>query len=447
MKVTIEQLSPVQRKLNFEIPPERVGEEMAKAYRTFQNTARIKGFRAGKAPRSLVERHFGEQVASEVSSLLVEESYAQALEEHHLPVVTRPQIVVEKLVLGQPFRYSATVEVRPDLTAIDYEGIEAEKQVRKVEDKEIESALNRLAETFAQLHPITDRDRIEQADIVRLDYTASVNGKLIPGMQGKDRLIEMGKESLFPGFQEHLLNTRLGAVTEFTLPLPESEESSGNPSRFATFRVTARELTRKEIPPLDDEFAKDHGECDTLEELRERVSHNLQQALDRRADSQVEEEIISQLLNRNPFEVPPSLVREQELRILMDAGLLRPGGDFLAAEAALPETWREQFVSQAQRQVQAVLLLDALVTQLGLVVTEEEVNQRIEEFIAANSAERRQQIEALYGRHENRHSLEKRLLHEKALHFVIARAKVKVVEKGGADEEEMRGVAGEEEKD
>src|SRR5262249_35085253 len=163
-----------------------------------------------------------------------------------LPVVTRPQIVAEKLILGQPFRYSATVEVRPDLTVTNYEGIEVEKQIRKVEDKEIDSALNRLVETFAQLHPITDRDRVEQGDIVRLDYTASVNGKPIPGMQEKDRLIEMGKETLFPGFQEHLLNVRLGVLTEFTLLFPESEESSDESSRSAAFRVTVRELTRKE---------------------------------------------------------------------------------------------------------------------------------------------------------------------------------------------------------
>src|SRR5262249_10206494 len=159
MKVTIEPITTVQKKLSFEIPPERVGEEIEKAYRTFQSTARVKGFRAGKAPRPLLERHFGEQVAAEVSSLLVEESYAKALEEHLLPVVTQPQIVTEKLIPGQPFRYSATVEVRPDITVADYEGIAVEKRIKKVGEQDVENALNRLAESFAQLHPVTDRDQ------------------------------------------------------------------------------------------------------------------------------------------------------------------------------------------------------------------------------------------------------------------------------------------------
>src|SRR5262249_13062329 len=238
MKITIEPITSVQKKLSFEIPPERVGEEIEKAYRTFQHSARVKGFRAGKAPRPLLERHFGEQVAAEVSSLLVEESYSQALEEHLLPVVTRPQIVTEKLVPGQPFRYSATVEVRPDLTVVDYEGLTVEKRVRKVAEKEIESALNHLAESFAQLHPVTYRDRVDHGDVERVHYAAFVNGKPIPGLQGKGRLVEMGKENVFPGFQEHLLGMLRGTTTEFAVAFPESGDSPEGPERFATFRVT-----------------------------------------------------------------------------------------------------------------------------------------------------------------------------------------------------------------
>ncbi|MBI3300531.1 MAG: trigger factor [Deltaproteobacteria bacterium] len=438
MKVTIEPLSLVQKKITFEIPSERVGEEIEKAYRTFQHSARVKGFRAGKAPRPLLERHFGERVAAEVSSLLVEESYAKALEEHPLQVVARPHIVAEKLVLGQPFRYSATVEVRPDITVTDYEGIEVEKQVRTVEEQEIDSALTRLAESFAQLHPVTDRDRVEQGDVVRLDYTAFVNGRPVPGLQGKGRLVEMEKENVFPGFQEHLLGARQGATTEFSLLLPEPEGPAGGSGRLATFRVTVHELARKEVPPLDDEFAKDHGECATLAELREKVCRSLQQAVDRHAESQMEDELLTQLLSRNPFEVPPSLVQEQEQRLLIEAGVLRPGGDPAAAAATLPESLREEFAARARRQVQVALLLDALAKQLDLSVSEEELDQRIAEFVAATGVERQQQLEAFYARAENRRALHSRLLHEKALRFIVDKARIKAVE---------RGVAGEGEKD
>jgi len=446
MKITIEPITSVQKKLSFEIPPERVGEEIEKAYRTFQNTARVKGFRAGKAPRPLLERHFGEQVAAEVSSLLIEESYAKALEEHLLPVVTQPQIVTEKLIPGQPFRYSATVEVRPDITVADYEAIAVEKRMRKVGEQEIENTLNRLAESFAQLHPVTDRDQIDHGDVVRLDYTAFLNGKVIPGLQGKDRLVEMGKENIFPGFQEHVLGMRRGGTAEFPLAFPKSDDSPDDSARVATFQVTVHDLTRKEVPRLDDEFAKDHGECATLAELREKVSHNLQQAADQQAENQMEEELITQLLSRNPFEVPPSLVREQEHHILLEAGIVRAGEDPAARKAALPEGLREEFTSRARRQVQIVLLLDALAKQLGLAVSEEDLRQHIEEIIAANGVERRQQIEAFYAKEENRHALERRLLHEKALRSVVDKAAIKIVEESETGEG-LGGVAGGEEKD
>src|SRR2546427_2122520 len=244
MKVLIEPLSPVQQKISFEIPPERVGEEVEKAYRALQHKARLKGFRAGKAPRPLLERHFGEQVAAEVSSLLVEESYSQALEEHLLPVVTRPQIVTEKLIPGQPFRYSATVEVRPDITVADYEGLTVEKRVQQVREQDIDNALSHLAESFAQLHPVTDRDHVDHGDVVRLDYTAFLNGKPIPGLQGKDRLVEIGKENVFPGFQERLLGMRRGATAEIAPAFSQSADSPDTPAPVATFRVTVHDIAR-----------------------------------------------------------------------------------------------------------------------------------------------------------------------------------------------------------
>ncbi|MGE0680826.1 MAG: trigger factor [Candidatus Binatia bacterium] len=445
MKVTIEAINAVEKKLNFEIPPERVREETEKMYHSLQVSTRIKGFRAGKAPRALIERQFGEQVAAEVGAHLVEESYAQAIEEHQLPVVTPPRVVAEKMMLGQPFRYSATVEVRPEVSVVNYEGIEVEKQVRQVQEKELEDALSRLAESFAQLHPVGDRAQVENGDVVRLDFAAFVNGKPIPGLQNKGRLIEMGKEIIFPGFQERLLGAKKGSVEEFSLPLPEDQASETPPNRQADFRVIVHELLHKEVPQLDDEFAKDHGECDTLAELREKVRQNLQQALERRTEAQLEETILTQLVDRNPVEVPPSLVREQERRMLIEAGILRPEEDLPAEQAALPEQLREEFSARARRQVQTFLLLDALAKQLNVVVSEEEIQKRIEEIITANGIERREQIVALYERPENHSSLERRLQQEKTLRLVTDKAQVKVVEKSVPEEE--AGVAATEEKD
>ena len=447
MKVTIETLNAVEKKLNFEIPPERVGEEVEKMYRSLQHSAKIKGFRAGKAPRTLIERQFGDQVAAEVGAQLVEESYAQAVDEHKLPIVTRPRVVAEKLIIGQPFRYSATVEVWPEIAVDNYEGIKAEKQVRKVQESEVEETLNRIAESFAQLHPVEGREQIEDGDVVRLDFTASINGKPIPGLQGKGRLVEVGKENIFPGFQTHLLGLKKGGVGEFSLPVPndQSDENETTHNRLANFRVTVHELLRKELPQLDDEFAKDHGECETLSELREKVRQNLQQSIERRSEAQLEEEVLAQLLTQNPFEVPPSLVREQERHMLVEAGLMRPEDSLSLQEIALPEKLKEDLSSRARRQVQSFLLLDTIAKKLKILVSEEEIQKRIEDIVAASGVERRQQIEALYSHQENRANLARRLEQERTLRLVVEKANVTVVEKSA--EEGDADVAGAEEKD
>jgi trigger factor len=440
MKALVESLSSVQKKINIEVPPERVQEEMEKTYRTFQQNAQVKGFRAGKVPRPVLERRFGEQVAAEVSSHLVEETYRQALQEHALQVVTDPQLVTEKLIPGQPFRYSATVEVRPEVTVSNYEGVEVEKRTSKVTDEEVNNALTRLAEDFAQLHPISDRDRVENGDVVTIDYSTSVGGRSLPGLQGNGRFVEIGKEAIFPGFQEKLLGAQKGETLQFSLPMPqradEPDPESPTTERVVAFRVTIHDLARKEIPALDDEFAKDHGECDTLDELREKVRQNLQQAADRRADNQVQDALLTRLLEANSFEVPPSLVREQMRRMLVETGVVRPNADGSVNEAGLPDSVREEFLTQARKQVQSVFLLDALAKQENLTVSDEEVQKQIAEVTASVGVERQSQVDAYYAREENQRLLRNRLLHDKALRFVIEKAAVKIVEGDVAGAEE-----------
>lgn len=421
MKVTIESISPIQKKLSVEIPPERVTQEIERSYRAVQNNARLKGFRAGKVPRPLLERHFGEQIAAEVSSLLVEESYGRALAEHAIPAVSRPQIVAEKLIIGQPFRYAATIEVRPEVVIKDYEGIEVERKVRKVGEEEVARTLDRLAESFSQLRPITERETVALGDVVTLDYSAFQRGKPVPGMQGKNRMVELKQGTAPPGFVEHLVGARRGETVQFSVSL--AEHVTLGQGALTTFRVTVREIARKEKPPLDDEFAKDHGECATLAELRAKVLENLQQAANRQADRQLEDALISKILERNPFEVPSSLVQDQLQRLLAESGVQQPGD-----VTALPETVRDDLTRRARKQVQTIFVLDAIARQAGLTVSEEELHRRIDEILSTVSVEHRPRLEALYAQPESRETLQDRLLREKALRFLVDKAKITTIE-------------------
>ncbi len=444
MKVSIESVDSVQRRLAFEIPAERVGQEVEKAYKTVQKQARLKGFRPGKVPRAVLEQYFGEQVVDDVSSLLVQESYPRAVEENELHVVTQPHITTEKLIPGQPFRYSATVEVRPAITITDYEGIEVEKQLETVAEEEVESTLQRLTESFTQLHPVLDREQVEDGDVLTLDYVALRDGRPVPGLEAKGRLIEMGRETLLPGFQDNLMGAQRGRALQFSVSLPKSEEkaeqiegagqetgsikSAETSEQSLLFRVTIHDISRKEIPVLDDDFAKDHGECETLEALRNKIRDNLQSAADRRVENQMHEALLAGIYEKNPFEVPPSLIREQLRQLFVESGIQRQEEDVSVGEGRLTDELREQFTVRARQSVQSAFLLDALIEHLSVSVTEEDVRQKIEE-LSASGAEQQRQVEAFYAKGENRQSLERQLMREKAIQAVVDKAQIKTVDK------------------
>ena len=444
MKVSIESVDSVQRRLAFEIPAERVGQEVEKAYKTVQKQARLKGFRPGKVPRAVLEQYFGEQVVDDVSSLLVQESYPRAVEENELHVVTQPHITTEKLIPGQPFRYSATVEVRPAITITDYEGIEVEKQLETVAEEEVESTLQRLTESFTQLHPVLDREQVEDGDVLTLDYVALRDGRPVPGLEAKGQLIEMGRETLLPGFQDNLMGAQRGRALQFSVSLPKSEEqaeqiegagqetgsikSAETSEQSLLFRVTIHDISRKEIPALDDDFAKDHGECETLEALRNKIRDNLQSAADRRVENQMHEALLAGIYEKNPFEVPPSLIREQLRQLFVESGIQRQEEDVSVGEGRLTDELREQFTVRARQSVQSAFLLDALIEHLSVSVTEEDVRQKIEE-LSASGSEQQRQVEAFYAKGENRQSLERQLMREKAIQAVVDKAQIKTVDK------------------
>lgn len=428
MKVSIESLSPVQTKISVEIPAERVQAGLETAYKNYQNQVQIKGFRAGRIPRHVIERRFGERITAEVGSVLVEESLPKAIEEHQLAIVTKPQVVTERLVPGTPFCYSATLETKPELKSIAYQGLRVDKTVATVTDQAVEDALTRLADSLAQLQPIPDRAHVESGDVVTLDYRAQRNGQPIAGLEGSGRLVEVGKETLLPGFQEKLIGALKGHALTFSLPLlqePGADDSNVHDSPSADFRVVIHDIARKEVPALDDEFAKDHGECDTLDELRTKLRDNLEQNAKRRAEQQMHTDLLSQMLSNNPFEVPPGLVREHAQRLFMETGLQRQvGTDF--DDPSMPETVRDEVVGRARRHIESTWLLDALAEQLGLTVSEDEVDRKISELAMAN-AEQRRQLETIYADSDNRRMLKSRLLREKALDTVMEKADVQTV--------------------
>jgi trigger factor len=417
-KITLEELGPSRKRLQIEIGAPTVQAEIDRAFALVGRQARLPGFRPGKAPRQVLERMFGDQVRREVLGRLVEESFHHAVHEHQLAVVGTPEIDADVLTPGEALRYSATVDVRPAIVLTGLSGFEARKPSAVVTDDDIARVIESLRESVAQLRPITDRQVVEAGDVVSLNLSSRIEGGEPSHREGV--LLEAGGGSFPLALERQIVGQYRGARLSLKVPYPEDY---GNPSlagKSVDFEVEVVDLRTKELPPLDDEFARDHGRSETLDALNARVRADLQRQADERAEGAVREAILDQLIARHPFEVPVSLVDRRADALLASLDIRLPEGT--EQEPALARL-REQLRPRAEREVRADLLLDAIAEQEGLTPDDDAVTKEIESF-AASEAQSPERVRALYERPEARSALKVRLGRRRALERLVSLARI-----------------------
>jgi len=425
-KITLEELGPSRKRLQIEIGAPTVQAEVDRAFALVGRQARLPGFRPGKAPRQVLERMFGDQVRREVLGRLVEESFHHAVHEHHLAVVGTPEIDADVLTPGEALRYSATVDVRPEIVLGDLGGFEARRPAAVVTDQDVERVIESLRESVAQLRPITDRQVVEAGDVVSVNLTSRVEGGEPSQRDGV--LLEAGGGSFPLALERQLVGQHRGARLSLTVPYPADYSNPSLAGRSVTFEVEVVDLRAKELPPLDDEFARDHGRADTLADLRTRVRADLQRQAEERADGAVRDAILEQVLARHPFEVPASLVDRRSDAIIGALDIRLPEGS--EQEPALARL-REQLRPRAEREVRADLILDAIAEREGFIPDEEAVEREIESF-AGREGQSPERIRALYERPEARSALRVRLGRQKALEHLVSTARI-VPESGSGE--------------
>ena len=425
MESTVESLSPIKKKIGIAVPPEEVRAEIDEAYRGLAQRARIKGFRPGKVPRPILERYYGEQVRSEVMSKLIQESYARALAEHHLHAVARPEIVAEEVRPEEGLRYSATIEIKPDFELRDYAGVEVARTVAPVDEAEVDAQLERVRQSFAQMVKRDDRDTVENGDLVEIAYTGVVEGRALKGASAESRVIEVGSQTFPPPFEERLVGVRRGESVHIDVAYPDHHRSPEIAGKTVTFRVEVKEIGQKVLPALDDEFAKDHGECASLEELREKIRASLRARAEHDADEQVRATLIKQLIERTPIDVPDSLVEQRFAGMLRELGIpadtsAAAGNPELQAEL---DRIRTELRTRARDSVHAALLLERVAHLEHLEVTDQEIDERIAQIVRAAPRER-ERLADLYRSHEARHEVRDHIAEQKALEWLVARARI-----------------------
>ncbi len=428
MKVDVDILSPIQRKIHIEIPGQAVREEFSRVYGALGQRAKIKGFRPGKIPRTVLEGIYGDEAKSQTLSRLVEQSLREAVKEKGLHVVSPPEVESGELVEGSPFSFSAVVEIKPEIEVKNYLGLEVERIKMAVEDGQVDEALSGFQDAHAHLQPVEDRDVVEQGDCVLLDFSGTVDGKPFPGSQGENTLLQVDGGSALSQFEEAMVGLKKDMDHNISVTYPKDYGNPELAGKAVDFRVHIKEIKKKILPSLDDEFAKDYGECASLAELKDKVRARLESELREIQNRELKEQLLTRLIETHPFEVPTAMV-DQQLRYLMERHQrqIESGGSTAAGQAPSAEELRKELNPQAQRQVQVMLLVENITAKEKIAVADLEVQQRIDEVVRSVK-ERGTVVRDFYRRDEAREELRSQMVFDKTLNFLLEKAKVEEVE-------------------
>jgi len=426
IQVQTTESGPVQRTLEVEVAPERVRKTFDRVYKELGRNARVKGFRPGKVPRSVIRKLHGGTAAEEVERLLVTQTLGEAVEQTGVQPVVEPAVEAPTPEEDAAYRYRVTLEVKPEITLPELEGLPARRPAVDVDEADVERELERLRERNAPLVEEPEDTPAARGHVLTLDFTGRVDGDTFPGGTAQGHELELGAGRFVPGFEEQLEGARAGDDLQVRITFPEGYGAADLAGREAVFDVHVHAIRRRDLPALDDEFAKDVGDFETLGDLRARIRSELAEAREREAKSAVERSVMDTLLERTAFDVGPGLVERQLESRLRSAHRQLEGS---VPEASLHEQlarWREAWRPQAEREVRESLVLEAVAREAGLSVEDEALDARIEEVAARQGVDARQ-LRRAYEERGLLDGLRGQLLEEQSLAWLVERAKVKEI--------------------
>jgi len=424
MKVSVEEINPIKKKMSVEVPEEQVIKEVDSFYRELSQKAKIKGFRPGKVPRNILERHFKDYVKTEVIQKLIQESYPQALSEAKLHPISNPLIDPGEMEGGKSFQYAATIEIKPEIKLEGYIGLKIEGKKEEVKDEEVEERLKNLQNLHAQLKTVSDPRPVQPGDFVILDYEASMENKPLDEGKATDFTVEVGSGRFIPDFEEKLVGLKPEEEKEIAVSFPEDYGYKKWAGKTLSFHVKIKEVKEKILPILDDEFAKDLGDYSSLEDLRLKLKEEIEKEKKVILERKLKDQMVEQLLQVNSFEVPESLVEEQTRTLVSDTKmrLATQGVDFKnlgLSEEKLQGDYREM----AQKQVRTFLILEKIADQEGITVTDGEAEDRVRE-ISERIHQKFDVVKRYYEKNGLIPEVKAGIMSEKILNFLLEKANV-----------------------
>lgn len=434
MNVRVEELSPIKKKLFIEVDADVVATELDKAYKNIAKTANIKGFRKGKVPKAILQQQFGPRAEYDAAGPLINNSLYKAMIDHKIEAVSQPEVVNSGAVEeGKSFAYEAEVEVRPEVVAKDYTGLELEKEKFSFDESVVETQLQQMAESRAQLE-VTTRKKAREGDTVIIDFEGFVDGTAFENGAAKDYQLELGSNSFIPGFEDQLTGMKREQEKDIEVTFPEAygaKELAGKP---AVFKVLLKEIKEKVVPKVDDNLAKEM-DAEDLAALKQRIKENVIAQEQQRVDGQLQEALMTALIENNPFDVPEGMVKNQ-LHYLKDnfSQRLKSQGMSLEMLGMNDESFNKAYYEMAAQQVKGELILDSIAGQEKIVAEDEDVEAKLKEFAEQSNAPL-EQVQKYFENEQAKVGLKGQIVQEKVSKFLLDKAVVTEVEPSQPEEE------------
>ncbi|MCF6238220.1 MAG: trigger factor [Candidatus Marinimicrobia bacterium] len=426
MSVKIEDVSSIKKKLTIEVAVEQVNKAISKAYKKIGKTAKVKGFRAGKVPESVLEKYYGAQMEQDVLTSLINDTYFKALQENDILAIGEPSIVESSGINKcEAFTYEAEVEIKPEVTAKDYTKLSLEKEKFVADPKAVSGQLEEMRTSKAQLE-VTEREEARNGDSVVIDFEGFIDDEAFDGGKGEDHVLELGSGSFIPGFEDQVVGMKREENKSVEVSFPADYGQAELAGKPAVFKVFMKEIKEKVVPELDDEFAKGFG-VDTLDELKEQLQTSYETQETSKIENELREKLVGTLIERNPIEVPEAMIAKQ-LDYMYENISNRMKSQGMSPErlGITPESFRENYRTTAIEQVSGNLILEAIGRQENIVAEESEIDAKLEEIATMANAPI-DTVKKYYAGSEARSGLMAQIAEEKVVGFLLESANVKEV--------------------
>ena len=425
MIYTVENLEKSMAKITITVDADAFEEAMVKSYNKNKKNISIQGFRKGKAPRKMVEKLYGPEVFYEdAANFAIPDAYEEAAKESGLEIVSRPEIDVVEIEKGKDFVFTATVAVKPEVTLGDYKGIEVEKKTVKVMAADVNAEIDKVREQNSRMITVENRG-IKKDDTAVIDFEGFVDGEPFQGGKGEDYSLVIGSHSFIDTFEDQLVGKKAGEEVDVNVTFPEEYHEASLKGKPALFKVTVKEIKKKELPKLDDEFASEVSEFETLKEYKASVKKNLTERRKEEAKREKENEVVEKVVENITVELPEPMIDEQTQQMIQEfAGRLSSQGlsfdQYMQMTGMTADALMGQMKPEAEKRIRTRLALEAIVDAEKIKATAKDIDKEIENMANMYQMEV-DKIKEMIGDAE-KEQIGKDLAVQKAVDFVVKNA-------------------------